>query len=63
MLFISIKEPYRLIRKGRPNIYLKIIIEKYWCSQNLDCLSLKYSSSGQLFGELELNQIWGENFS
>ena len=50
MFFSSIKEKYRLIRKGSPKIYLKFIIEKYWRSQNFDCLSLKNSFPGQLLG-------------
>ena len=41
MFFSSIKEINMLISKGMSNIYLKVTIEKNWCSQNFDFLSLK----------------------
>ena len=44
------KEINRLLSKGMLNIYLKITIEKNWCSQNFDFLSLKNLSPGQFFG-------------
>ena len=47
MFFSSFKEINRLIGKGKSNIYLKVIIEKNWRSQNLDFLSLKNLSLGQ----------------
>ena len=48
MFVSSFKEINRLIGKGKSNIYLKVIIEKNWRSQNLDFLSLKNLSLGQL---------------
>ena len=50
MLFSSIKEISRLISKEMSNIYFKVTIEKNWCSQNFDFLSLKNSFTGQFFG-------------
>ena len=47
MFFSSFKEINRLIGKAKSNIYLKIIIEENWRSQNLDFLSLKNLSLGQ----------------
>ena len=48
MFFTSIKEInrlrkeiYRLSSKGMSNIYLKVIINKNWRSQNFDFLGLK----------------------
>ena len=41
------KERNRLISKGMSNIYLKVIIEENWHSQNFDFLSLKNLSPGQ----------------
>ena len=41
MFFRSVKEINRLISKGMSNIYLKVTIEKNWCSQNFVFLSLK----------------------
>ena len=41
------KELNRLLRKGMPSIYLKVIIEKGLGSQNFDFLSLKNLSPGQ----------------
>ena len=53
MFFISIKEINRLLKwinrllsKGMSNIYLNITIEKKWCTQNFNFLSLKSSSPG-----------------
>ena len=31
------------------NIYLKVTIEKNWCSQNFDFLIVKYASPGQFW--------------
>ena len=42
------KEIDRLLSKGMSNICLKVTIEKNWCSQNLDFLSLKNLSQGQI---------------
>ena len=50
MFFSSIKEINRLIRKGISIIYLKVTIEKNWCSQNFDFLSLKNLSPSQFLG-------------
>ena len=47
MLFNSIKEINRLLRKGMSNIYLKVTIEKSGRSQNFDFLSLKNLFPGQ----------------
>ena len=44
------KEIDRLLSKGMSNICLKVTIEKNWCSQNLDFLSLKNLSQGQFLG-------------
>ena len=44
------KEVNRLLSKGMPNIYLKVIIEKNWRSQNFNFLSLKNLSPGQFLG-------------
>ena len=52
-----LKELNRLLSKGMPNIYLKVTIEKKRRTQNFDFLSLKSSSSGPFFGELQLTQI------
>ena len=35
------KEINSLVSQGISTIYLKVIIEKNWCSQNFDFLSLK----------------------
>ena len=57
MLFNSIKEISRLrkeikrlLSKGMSNIYLKVAIEKNWCSQNFDFPSLKNLSPDQFLG-------------
>ena len=47
----------RLMSKGMTNIYLKVIIEKNWRSQNFDFLSLKNCVSGSVFGEFQPKQI------
>ena len=54
MFFNSIKEinrlrkdRNRLLSKEMSNIYLKVTIEKNWCSQNFDFLGLKILSPGQ----------------
>ena len=57
MFFSSFKEINRLIGKGKSNIYLKVIIEKNWRSQNLDFLSLKNLSLGQ-FLESSNSRRW-----
>ena len=45
----SIKEiKSKLLSKGMSNLYFKVTIEKNWCSQNFDFLSLKNLSPGQL---------------
>ena len=41
------KEINRLLNKGMPNIYLKVIIEKNWRSQKFDFRSLTNLSPGQ----------------
>ena len=41
------KEIHRLLNKGILNIYLKVTIEKNWCSRNFDFLGLKKLSLGQ----------------
>ena len=46
MFFNSIKEINGLLSKGMSDIYLKATIEKNWCSQNFDFLSLKNLSPG-----------------
>ena len=45
-----LKEINRLISKGLSNIYLNVTIEKKWCTQNVNFLSLKCSSAGQFLG-------------
>ena len=57
MFFSSFKEINRLIGKAKSNIYLKIIIEENWRSQNLDFLSLKNLSLGQ-FLESSNSRRW-----
>ena len=57
MFVSSFKEINRLIGKGKSNIYLKVIIEKNWRSQNLDFLSLKNFSLGQ-FLESSNSRRW-----
>ena len=42
-------EANRLLSKGVSNIYLKVTIEKNWCSQNFDFLNLIFLP-GQLSG-------------
>ena len=49
-VFSSVKGIIRLISKGMSNIYLKVTIEKNWCSQNFNFLSLKSLSPGQFLG-------------
>ena len=41
MFFSSIKGINRLVSDGMWNIYLEVIIEEIWLSQNIDILSLK----------------------
>ena len=41
------KEINSLLSKAMSNIYLKVTIEKNWCSQKFDFLSLKNLSPGQ----------------
>ena len=50
MFFSTIKEINRLLSKRMSNIYLKVTFEKKWRNQNLDFLSLKSSSRGQVLG-------------
>ena len=50
MLFSSINEIYRLIRKKMSNICLKVTIEKKWCTQNFDFLNLKSLSPVRSLG-------------
>ena len=56
MSFSSIKEINRLSKK-MSCIYLRVSVEKNWCSQNFDFLRLKNLSPGPLFGELQLMHI------
>ena len=44
------KDVNRLLNKGISNIYLKITIEKNWCSKNFDFLNLKNLSPVQVLG-------------
>ena len=50
MFFRSVKGINRLVSKGMSNIYLKVTIEKNWCSQNFHFQSLKTLSPGQFSG-------------
>ena len=50
MFVSSIKGVNRLISKWMSNIYLKVTVQKKWCSQNCDLLSLKNLSPGHLLG-------------
>ena len=47
MFLSSIKGINRLISKVISNIYLKVTVEKNWCSQNFDLVSFKNLSLGQ----------------
>ena len=49
------KEIGTLLSKGVSNICFKVTIEKNWCSQNLNFLSLKYFSLGQFLGSSNLH--------
>ena len=44
------KEIIKLLNKKMPNIYLKVTIEKKWCTQNGGFQNLKSSSPGQFLG-------------
>ena len=44
------KEINRLLSIAMSNIYLKVTIEKKWCSQSFDFKSLKSSFPGQVLG-------------
>ena len=44
------KEINKLLSKGMSNVYLNVIIEKNWHSQNSDFLSLNNLSPGQFWG-------------
>ena len=60
MFFSSVEEINRLISKGMPNIYLEVIIEKKWRSQNFDFLSLlKRLSPGQFLRRSDLRRYYG----
>ena len=50
MFFSSFKKIGRFISKGMSNIYLQLIIEKIWGSQNIDFLNLKFVSRS-IFGK------------
>ena len=60
MFFSSVEEINRLISKGMPNIYLEVIIEKKWRSQNFDFLSLlKRLFPGQFLRRSSLRRYHG----
>ena len=50
MFFSSIKKINRLLSKGMSNVYLKVVINKNWLSQDLDFLILRNFSSGRFRG-------------
>ena len=50
MFFSSIKGINRLVSDGMWNIYLEVIIEEIWLSQNIDILSLKICLQASFWG-------------